>query len=159
MVNPLMLVPMVSQWIKLNPGKALNNIAIYGGIGLTVLALGWLYWDYQDAKSDRAKLRVEVSQLQQLTTDQRDAINNFVEAEKRYQALIRDIEKFKGDLADELEAVREGLTSEDIREAAKEDADQATTDVVIRVNDNFRLFDNATDPRRADPTADEVPSD
>lgn len=137
-------IPTLLGWISRNPGKSFNNFLIYGSIAALVAVAGFFYLDYADARRDRAELKEAKAAYEQLTEQTQSVISEYEDAEARYNQFVREGNAFRNQLQLELQAVRDGLSAETIREEAEQNAEEATANANRRFNDALGLFDDAT---------------
>jgi hypothetical protein len=134
-----------ATWIKRNP------FAFIQGIVVATLVAGavFLYFDYKDAKADRAELRAEAAQLKEqievekaLTKAATDRINEFALSQEQQIERLKSIEAYNVQTRAQVRAALKGLSAGEVKQVIQENPDEDAAAILSdRFNGLLGLFD------------------
>lgn len=141
-----------ATWIKRNP------FAFIQGVVVAALVAGavFLYFDYRDAKADRAELKAETQQLKEqieaekaLTKAATDRINEFALSQEQQLERLQNIEAYNAQTRAQVRAALKGLSAGEVKEVIQENPDEAAAAILTdRFNGLLGLFDYEDVPAR-----------
>lgn len=148
----LLWIPSLVKWISRNPLQMLQ-IAVVAGL---VAGVAFLYLDYRGAKSDRAELRAELTQLGEelaaekaLTKAATDRINEFALSQEQQIERLQNIEAYNAQTRAQVRAALKGLSAGEVKQVIQENPDEAAAAILSdRFNGLLGLFDYEDVPSR-----------
>ena len=141
-----------ATWIKRNPFAFIQGVVVVALVAGAV----FLYFDYRDAKADRAELKAETAQLKEqieaekaLTKAATDRINEFALSQEQQLERLQNIEAYNAQTRAQVRAALKGLSAGEVKEVIQENPDEAAAAILTdRFNGLLGLFDYEDVPAR-----------
>lgn len=141
-----------ATWIKRNPFAFIQGVVVVALVAGAV----FLYFDYRDAKADRAELKAETAQLKEqieaekaLTKAATDRINEFALSQEQQLERLQNIEAYNAQTRAQVRAALKGLSAREVKEVIQENPDEAAAAILTdRFNGLLGLFDYEDVPAR-----------